>query len=362
MKDSGGCVAVICSTVGRAQEVFQRLKNSGYFIEDELGLFHGRFLFADRENIESNCIVRFGKPSDPQTNRPHRYILVATQVIEQSLDLDFDLMISDLAPVDLLLQRSGRLHRHEERKPEDRSSQLQDPTLWLIRPKFDEDGKANFGDSEFIYDHHVLLRTWLTLSDRTTVALPQAMDELIESVYNLEISPPEELEKIHIEDWYTSKEKHREENRAYKDLAKKVYIPSSTGKHKPFEFTRKRENDDDNTIIAVTRLGEESVTTVFLQKTHAGTFLPRGKIQTIHLNQTPDFKTTKALLANSTRISKKGLVKELQKQRDEKPIRKWTSTLLKYCCYIELDKNNKAQIGKWEIVLDSERGIVINST
>ncbi|MEN9222829.1 MAG: CRISPR-associated helicase Cas3', partial [Thermostichus sp. BF3_bins_97] len=115
----GGCVAVICSTVNRAQEVFQRLQASSAFAAHELGLFHGRFLFIDRERIEKTCVTQFGKPSDPQTDRPPRYVLVATQVIEQSLDLDFDLMISDLAPLDLLLQRSGRLHRHnrEHRPP-----------------------------------------------------------------------------------------------------------------------------------------------------------------------------------------------------------------------------------------------------
>jgi CRISPR-associated endonuclease/helicase Cas3 len=85
--------------VARAQAVFSRLQ--AYFSEPELGLFHGRFLFKDRERIEADCLDKFGKDSK---NRPHRYVLVATQVIEQSLDVDFDLMISDIAPIDLLLQ------------------------------------------------------------------------------------------------------------------------------------------------------------------------------------------------------------------------------------------------------------------
>jgi CRISPR-associated endonuclease/helicase Cas3 len=85
----GGCVAVICSTVGRAQAVFDRLRE--YFQPgQELGLFHGRFLFTDREKIEQDCLKKFGKKGD----RPQKYVLVATQVIEQSLDVDFDLMMA----------------------------------------------------------------------------------------------------------------------------------------------------------------------------------------------------------------------------------------------------------------------------
>jgi CRISPR-associated endonuclease/helicase Cas3 len=358
LKD-GGCVAVICSTVGRAQEVFHRLKSSSHFSDDELELFHGRFLFADREDIEKRCIAQFGKPSDPKTERPHRFVLVATQVIEQSLDLDFDLMVSDLAPVDLLLQRSGRLHRHEDRKT--RPSELQKPMLWLIEPKLDAEGKADFGDARWIYDRHVLLRTWLTLRDCPSVSLPVAMDKLIESVYNPGVLPPKHLAQIYIEDWQDTKGKHQNDQAAYRSLAEKVYLPSARGKHQPCKFTEKRENDDDNAIVAVTRIGEESVTTIFLQRTDAGLILPRGDGQIINLQQTPDFQMIRALLANSTRINKKELVEALKKHKDEKPIKTWTSALLKYCCYVELDAEGKAQIDKWKILLDPKRGIVINS-
>jgi CRISPR-associated endonuclease/helicase Cas3 len=280
--------------------------------------------------------------------------LVATQVIEQSLDLDFDLMISDLAPVDLLLQRSGRLHRHEDRTH--RPVKLTKPTLWLIAPEIDEKGKANFGDSGFIYDRHVLLRTWLTLRDRATIPLPTAMDDLIEAAYNPDILPPESLAPIHVEDWQSSLEKHRQDQVAYRSLAQKVYLPSARGKHKPYDFTRGNENDDDNTIVAVTRLGEQSVTTIFVQHTASGLILPISK-QAIDLKKSPDLETVRALLGNSTRISKKRLVDEILNL--EKP-KKWTSALLKHCRCVELDAEGKAQIGKWEISLDPLQGVVIN--
>jgi CRISPR-associated endonuclease/helicase Cas3 len=356
LDEGGGCVAVICSTVGRAQAVFQTLNSSPHFAESELGLFHGRFLFISREEIEQNCIGRFGKPSDPKTNRPFRYVLVATQVIEQSLDLDFDLIVSDLAPVDLLLQRSGRLHRHEERRH--RPAKLDQPTLWLIEPLIDKNGKANFGDAEFIYDHHILLKTWLTLRDRAKIPMPSAMDDLIESVYDLETLPHENLESAHIEDWQASLEQHRQNQTAYKSLAQKVYLPSARGKHKPYEFTQGDKEDDDNTVFAATRLGEKSVTTIFVQRTLESVILPISR-QKIDLNEQPNSGIIRSLLGHSTRISKKGLVDEILKLENPK---KWKSALLRHCRCVELDGSGKAQIGRWEISLEPKRGVVINST
>jgi len=353
----GGCVAVICSTVARAQEVFQRLQ--GQFAEDklgtELGLFHGRFLFVDRERIEQDCIIKFGKPSDSNTNRPYRYVLVATQVIEQSLDLDFDLMISDLAPIDLLLQRSGRLHRHPDR--ENRPEQLDKPTMWLIAPTLDEEGTPDFGVSQYIYDRHVLLRTWLTTRQLTRLELPGMMDDLIESVYDLERSPSEDLAAIHIRDWYSSFDDYNDDRKVYERLAQEVRLPPARESNKPDQFTRQGDEDDDNTIASVTRLGEKSITTIFLQQTSVGLVLPSG--EAIDLKAIPNLATVRSLLGHSTRISKRGLVEELEKQ--ERP-KAWTSALLKYCRCVLLDADGEVKVGKWTLRLDRLRGVVIDDS
>jgi len=355
----GGCIAVICSTVGRAQAVFERLQN--HFPPDELGLFHGRFLFIDRDRIEKKCIANFGKPDDPKTVRPSKYILVATQVIEQSLDLDFDLMISDIAPIDLLLQRSGRLHRHEERKEQERPTKLTQREMWLIVPELEANGKARFGDSEFVYDRHVLLRTWLTLRDRVgnyaSVHLPQEMDTLIESVYAKGAIPAADLEAVHQDDWQTSLEKYEKDDSQDQAKADQVKLPSARKEHKPCEFTRQGEEDDENAIAAVTRLGEKSVTVVFVQRTAEGLILPVSKAA-IDFNASPNLPTIRALLEHSTRISKKGLVQELLKQD---PPTKWTSALLRYCRCVELNAQGKAHVGKWELYLDTQRGVMISS-
>ena len=341
-----GCAAVICSTVGRAQEVFERLQSQ--FEAEELGLFHGRFLFVDRERIEKKCLENFGKDSK---NRPKRYVLVATQVIEQSLDVDFDLMISDLAPIDLLLQRSGRLHRHTR----DRFPKLKDPTLWIVSPTADETGKAKFAESGIIYDRHILLRTWLTLRDKTFVELPEEMDPLIESVYQLDAEIPESLEPIHQEDWQASLDDYQIGEKSKKiALANAVKLPPALSDSQPSDFTRAGEEDDDNTIAKVTRLGEPTVTTIFLEQKSAGLVLP-GTETIVNLKKFPDLEEIRGLLGRSTRIGKRGLVNELIAQDNPST---WTSALLRNCRYVVLE-DGEAQVGKWRLVLDSLRGVII---
>ena len=99
----GGCIAIVCNTVDESIEVARHLRG-----DDDLAnivwLFHARYPPARRAEIEADVLKAFGKDSQ---RRPQRAILVATQIIEQSLDLDFDLMVSRTAPIDLLIQRVG---------------------------------------------------------------------------------------------------------------------------------------------------------------------------------------------------------------------------------------------------------------
>jgi CRISPR-associated endonuclease/helicase Cas3 len=347
-----GCVAVICSTVGRAQVVFKELKS--YFEPEELGLFHGRFLFVDREKIENKCLEDFGKES---TTRPEKYVLITTQVIEQSLDVDFDLMISYMAPIDLLLQRSGRLHRHEARD-KDRRELLKQPTMWLIEPTLNDDGKPNFQESEIIYNRHILLRTWLALRDRPCIQLPAEMDDLIESVYHLKAEIPEDLESIHQQDWQASLADYLTGNISKKiSAANAVKLPPAPPESDPYDFTRAGTEDDDNTVAKVTRLGDPTVTTIFLQQTDKGLVFP-GTDEQVEPDRTPDFPMIQKILAHSTRIGSRGLVQALIAEC--KVPSKWNSALLKYCAHIVLDSAGKAQVDKWELERDRDLGIVIS--
>lgn len=103
----GGCAVVIRNTVRAAQATYEALLER--FGGSETSLLHSRFLAADRVERDKRMLQLFGKD---RTQRPRKHVVVATQVIEQSLDVDFDLMVTDPAPMDLVLQRVGRLHRH----------------------------------------------------------------------------------------------------------------------------------------------------------------------------------------------------------------------------------------------------------
>ncbi|SFC18938.1 CRISPR-associated endonuclease/helicase Cas3 [Streptomyces aidingensis] len=107
----GGCVLVVRNTVGRVLETARALRDR--FGDEDVTVAHSCFVDIDRAAKDSDLLERFGPP-EKATRRPRgRHVVVASQVAEQSLDVDFDLLVSDLCPVDLLLQRMGRLHRHQ---------------------------------------------------------------------------------------------------------------------------------------------------------------------------------------------------------------------------------------------------------
>ncbi|HHF8047865.1 TPA: CRISPR-associated helicase Cas3', partial [Escherichia coli] len=105
----GKCIAWIRNSVDDAIKVHRQLLARGVIPASSLSLFHSRFAFSDRQRIETETLARFGKYCSLQRASQ---VIVCTQVIEQSVDIDLDEMISDLAPVDLLIQRAGRLQRH----------------------------------------------------------------------------------------------------------------------------------------------------------------------------------------------------------------------------------------------------------
>ncbi len=104
----GGVVLWICNTVGSAQSQFELVTREGNS-RFKVGLLHSRFPFWRREELETEWMNRLGKSGQARCG----CILVSTQVVEQSVDLDADLLVTELAPTDMLLQRIGRLWRHE---------------------------------------------------------------------------------------------------------------------------------------------------------------------------------------------------------------------------------------------------------
>lgn len=109
----GGCAGVIVNTVKKVQKIAQLLRES--LPDKEVQLFHAQFLMPDRAARENQLMARIGKGSAPECRND--LIVVGTQVMEQSLDIDLDVLVTELCPMDLLLQRIGRLHRHHRSRP-----------------------------------------------------------------------------------------------------------------------------------------------------------------------------------------------------------------------------------------------------
>jgi CRISPR-associated endonuclease/helicase Cas3 len=184
----GGAAAVIRNTVVRAQQAYTTLREA--FPDADIRLVHARMLARDRAHRESRLRNDLGARA--HLDEPVRFgerplIVVGTQVLEQSLDVDFDVMLSDLAPVDLLLQRMGRLHRHERRN---RSSLLTEPRIILTGADWCEDPPLPVKASAFIYGERELLAAVGVLDGcpQNRVRLPDDIARLVadaaEGVFN----------------------------------------------------------------------------------------------------------------------------------------------------------------------------------
>lgn len=189
---NGKCVCWIRNTVYDALAAHQSLK--AILPVDKLMLFHARFAMGDRLDIEKMVSDTFGQKSGESVRKGK--VLIATQVVEQSLDLDFDLLISDLAPMDLLIQRAGRLHRHirdEQGNPlaVDAGPDRREPTCFAIHspePLEQADGdwfKKEFPKAAYVYPSHGCL--WLTtclLAAKEVLKMPDDARELIEAAFD----------------------------------------------------------------------------------------------------------------------------------------------------------------------------------
>ncbi|MFE5515317.1 CRISPR-associated helicase Cas3' [Streptomyces sp. NPDC056529] len=183
----GGCALVVRNTVRRVVETARVLRQR---FGDDVTVAHARFLDVDRAGNDKELLRRFGPPS-PAVDRPAgRHIVVASQVAEQSLDVDFDLLVTDLCPVDLLLQRMGRLHRHLRGKDQqDRPARLRRPRCLVTGADWSTPVPLPVRGSVVVYQKYPLLRSAAVLlphleaGEARPVRLPQDISALVQGAY-----------------------------------------------------------------------------------------------------------------------------------------------------------------------------------
>ncbi|MCX6879960.1 MAG: CRISPR-associated helicase Cas3' [Verrucomicrobia bacterium] len=178
--EAGQHVLYLRNTVVEAQETCRKAKGSVRDTHGEVATLHSRFPFFRRQELEDQWLERLGKQ---RANDGKGSLLIATQVVEQSVDIDLDFIVSDLAPTDMLLQRMGRLWRHERT---DRIAS--EPEFWINAPVVDRDATAKilskaFGKSGLVYAPYVLLRTAEVFAGRESLVLPTQIREVLEATY-----------------------------------------------------------------------------------------------------------------------------------------------------------------------------------
>ncbi len=186
--EEGQQVLWIENTVAEAQSIFSILAARADGLGIECGLLHSLFLKIDRERHEEYWVTRYGK-GNSKLRGQHGRILVGTQVLEQSLDIDADFLVTKICPTDMLLQRIGRLWRHSETvRPKNSFCQV-----WIIKPESAnalDHPEKEFGPTAKVYSPYVLLRTLEVWSGMTKLVLPDQIRDLIEATYREQVESP----------------------------------------------------------------------------------------------------------------------------------------------------------------------------
>ncbi|MFB7260657.1 CRISPR-associated helicase Cas3' [Streptomyces nojiriensis] len=333
----GGITVIVRNRVDTARQLHEAVQAHAPaygWTPGEIILLHGRSLPRYRLPVEEQLRRLLGpnETNRAQRNphRPDRLIVIATQVVEQSLDIDFDRIYTDLAPIDLLIQRRGRVHRHAPNDP-DRAASCSSPAMTiliqpdpatglpLVEPPDYDNGRPIGNADGFVYAPYTLLATWHILNGlhntdgRIIMTTPTESAHLIEGVYGPPLTADGPLGEI----------LERTRTRWEADLADEHAQCAARSFH-PYSSRRRRspitveglvsgqangDGDDASTGItglrAVSRLGDPSVEALLLYRQADGTLTydPSGTLRadlTRRLGDTPARRTQQSDYALNT--------------------------------------------------------------
>lgn len=353
----GGCAGIIVNTVKKAQRLAEVLRADlpGF----EIVTFHAQFLMPDRAEKERSLLKRLGKGSGPAQR--DRLIVIGTQVLEQSLDIDFDFLVTELCPMDLLLQRIGRLHRHTRLE---RPEPLREAHCLVLDM---QDGTFDEG-SEAIYTRWLLWRTRKLLPQ--SVTLPGDIPQLVQETYGWEpsdsLAPDDQSE--------AAKADYSTRQGTQKEKAKHFCVP------KPENHFRYPNRDildgwfqnaagiNDSNAQAAVRDGDPSIDVLVMIRWPDGSihFLPwQEGGQVIDANRTPSQEESVKIARQRLRLPGyfscrweiDSVIAELEEQ-NRKYLSQWQlSPILKGELILLLDEALTAHLADMVLRYDQENGL-----
>ena len=304
----GGCAGVVVNTVLQAQKIARKIRKE--LPDYPLLLVHARFTMADRQKMEEELLTRLGKTSVPETRN---LIVVGTQILEQSLDIDFDLLITQIAPMDLLLQRIGRLHRHANRE---RPERLKKPVCIVCKVEEDAGSRKIYGD-------WLLERTEELLKD--TIILPDDISPLVQETYR-ELKKDEKL--------YTLWEKHRDNQEIEESKAKSHRLRDRKSLEETIHGILENDiRDSESDALARVRDGESAIDVLImveLGERNAG-FVPwQSEGEKIPMDHMPSEEECRKILLQKVQLSR-----NLSVYKPEE-------------CVAELEAKNMENLREWQ--------------
>ena len=363
---SGGCVGVVCNTVGRAQTIYQQLRDA--LGPEDVTLVHSRFLGTHRAAREESLRRRLGPPGAGE--RPDRLVVVGTQVLEQSLDIDLDLLVTDLAPADLVIQRLGRLHRHERDRPEP----LRDPVAYVTgmtlhdgtAPTFEKGSRAVYSTARLL---RAAIALGLTSGNPGCVRMPDDIRRVVDAAYAVSPTAPVGWEDA-LETADAAWDRERQESI---HRASTFRLPEpTTGRLATLAslFAAGRTTDDDARGYATVRDGEGSVEVLVVQRRAGGLWTvpaPGGQERQLpeHLGR-PEPAAAREIAASVLRLplalTHPGIVDTVIEELERCGVAGWQEDpLLGGQLILVLDDELAAVVAKHEVRYDEELGLLVGN-
>lgn len=333
--NGGGIAGVIVNTVRRAQDL-AKLVPQGV----QMMILHSSFLATDRAIQENALQKAIGKSGD----RPVKMIVIGTQVLEQSLDIDFDVLYTDIAPMDLILQRAGRLHRHHIKRPQ----ALQIPQVFIM-------GINDFGDygdaNESVYPKYLLMKTDHFLKE--TIVLPDDNSKLVQKVYSSETDTDVTgIDESKAEfDAYLKKEKDK--SKVFQ-IAEPNFRETATI-HGWLDRGQADVDKDEQKAEAAVRDIRETLEVILVQHTNKGDFLLDGrKLRDVETREIAQ-QVIRIPAAITPRIDQ--TIDHLE-TLTSRYYREWQEDIwLKGALALPLDEQFSVKIGEWYLKYSSKFGL-----